>query len=156
MKRWIVAACLAIALLVAIAPSAAAVPAAAGDPARHSRVVPDAERHRPQWDPATIETLKGVVVAVRREASPRGPCEEVYLRVKTSSGILPVYLGPLVYVKRQEVRIRIRERIEVAGSRVMYGGRQVIVAREVHRGASVLRLRDASGSPLWADWRSGV
>jgi hypothetical protein len=45
------------------------------------------------------------------------------------------------------------DKIEVKGSRVMFAGKQAIIAAEVKKGGSVLVLRDSAGVPAWAGWR---
>jgi hypothetical protein len=102
---------------------------------------------RPIYDLGTVTTLQGNVVDVARIA--RRNHEGVHLILAMGSETLSVHLGPAFYVDGQPVKIARGDTVEVIGSRVTLGGKPVIVAREVRRGADVLALRDASGAPLW-------
>jgi len=44
-------------------------------------------------------------------------------------------------------------RAEVKGSRITYNGKPAIVAAEVKKGDTVLKLRDDNGIPVCAGWR---
>jgi hypothetical protein len=60
-----------------------------------------------------------------------------------------VELGPAWFVDHQVVRIRLGDKVRVAGSRVRVNNEDVILASRVSRGKSVLALRDSAGMPYW-------
>lgn len=67
-----------------------------------------------------------------------------------NGGSMLVELGPAWYVNRQVLRLRVRDRVQVVGSKVMLDGRGTVMASQITRGRSGLVLRDASGNPYWA------
>jgi hypothetical protein len=105
------------------------------------------------YNPAAIETVGGEVVAVQRVAPMKGMAVGIQLQLRTEKETIAVHLGPAWYIDHLENGIRKRDVIEVKGSRVTVGGQQAIIAAEVKRGDSVLKLRDENGIPAWSGWR---
>jgi len=102
------------------------------------------------YDPATVETVSGVVERVEQvegKAGDRG--HGIHLLLKTDEEEIPVLLGPDWYIEKQPLAFAPQDHVEVRGSRIPYEGKPAIVAAEVKKGARVLKLRDASGVPLW-------
>jgi hypothetical protein len=105
------------------------------------------------YNPATVETIKGEVVAVEKITPMKGMRYGIHLMVKTEKETIPVHLGPAWFIERQDTKIEKGDRIEVKGSRVTIGGKPAIIAAEVKKGESVLVLRDSAGVPVWSGWR---
>lgn len=105
------------------------------------------------YDPKTVETVSGEVVSVTKMIPMHGMSYGVHLTLKTEKETLSVHLGPGWYLENQDVKIEPKDMIEVKGSRVTFNGKPAIIAAEVKRGSEVLKLRDESGSPVWAGWR---
>jgi hypothetical protein len=105
------------------------------------------------YNPATVETLTGEVLAVERIRPVRGMSYGIHLMMKTSKETISVHLGPEWYIERLDSKIEKGDRIEVKGSRVTILGKPVIIAAEVKKGDGVLVLRDSSGMPAWSGWR---
>jgi hypothetical protein len=105
------------------------------------------------YDPKTVETVSGEVVTIDRITPMRGMSGGVHLVVKTSTGDVSVHLGPQWYLENQDVRIELKDRVEVKGSRVTVQGEPVLIAAEMKKGDQVLKLRDEAGVPMWAGWR---
>jgi hypothetical protein len=102
------------------------------------------------YDPATVETVSGVVQRVdqvKGKAGGRG--SGIHLLLKTDKEEIAVQLGPAWYVEKQPLKIAPQDQVEVRGSRITYDGKPAIVAAEVTKGDLVLKLRDAAGAPLW-------
>ncbi|HWC66272.1 MAG TPA: hypothetical protein VG777_09325, partial [Thermoanaerobaculia bacterium] len=59
-----------------------------------------------------------------------------------------VRLGPESYAKRIGLSLAKGDSIEVTGS--ADAGRRTLIAREVKKGETTFRLRDAEGFPLWS------
>jgi hypothetical protein len=141
---------LAVAVVVlALGAGAGAEPGrgAGGGPGPHGRV----------YDPKTVETVAGEVLAVERVAGPGGGPGGVHVALRTdATGTLSVRLGPAWYVDRQATKLAAGDRIEVRGSRVTIDGAPVVIAAEVRRGAQKLLLRDDAGVPYWSGGRRGA
>lgn len=105
------------------------------------------------YNPASVETVRGEVVAIDRITPMRGMSHGIHLQVKTEKETIPVHLGPSWYVERQDTKIEKGDTVEVRGSRVTIAGQPAIIASEVKKGDQVLRLRDENGFPAWAGWR---
>ena len=103
-----------------------------------------------QYNPKTVVTVSGVVVSKTRPAVQQGLPYLVYLTVQTEEGQIAVFLGPSLYVDQLPVEIKALDRIQVTGSKVMWGGKPVILAAEVKKGDQVLKLREPNGNPLWS------
>ncbi len=105
------------------------------------------------YNPATVETVKGVVVAVEKVVPQKGMQYGIHLMVKTDKETIPVHLGPAWFIERQDMRIEKGDRIEVKGSRITINGKPAIIAAEVKKSDHVLSLRDSAGVPAWSGWR---
>ena len=105
------------------------------------------------FNPATVETVSGVVVSVDRITPMKGMGAGIHLQLKTAKETISVHLGPAWYIERLDARIEKGDTIEVKGSRVEFSGKPAIIAAVVHKGDALLKLRDDSGIPAWAGWR---
>jgi hypothetical protein len=105
------------------------------------------------YNPSTVETVKGEVVAVEKVTPIKGMQYGIHLLVKTDKETVSVHLGPAWFIERQDTKIEKGDRIEVKGSSVTIGGKSAIIAAEVKKGDHVLVLRDSAGVPVWSGWR---
>jgi len=102
------------------------------------------------WEPKTVETLSGEVVAVDKYVPGRGGTSYgVRLSLKTEKETILVVLGPVWYVEQQHFAVAAKNQVEVKGSRLSIQGQPTIIAQEVKKGDQVLKLRDDKGAPLW-------
>jgi hypothetical protein len=104
-----------------------------------------------QYNPQTVVTVAGIVVSKTRPAVQQGLPYLVYLTLQTEEEQIAVFLGPNLYVDQLPVQIKALDRIQVTGSKVMWGGKPVILAAVVKKGDQVLKVRDPNGVPLWGD-----
>jgi hypothetical protein len=112
-----------------------------------------APKYKRMFDPKTVETISGEVVQVKKISHRRRAGYGVHLIVKTEKEEIPVSLGPSWYLDKQEVKIDEKDKVEVKGSRVtLKGGKPAVIAAEVKKGAAILKLRDADGTPAWRRW----
>lgn len=107
------------------------------------------------YDLNTIETIEGEITEViykpaKRKASMMG----VHVMLQTDSETIPVHLGPVWYLEKQE-KLEKGDKISVTGSRITYDGAPAIIAASIERNQMILRLRDENGIPLWRGWRGG-
>ncbi|MBM4276039.1 MAG: DNA-binding protein [Deltaproteobacteria bacterium] len=101
------------------------------------------------FDPKTVETVSGIVVAVPPPAAKGGVPQPAHLALKTDRETLMVILGPAWFFERQGFAISALDKIQVTGSRVMFQGKPGLIAAEVKKGDRTLKLRDEKGTPLW-------
>ncbi|MFZ5994677.1 MAG: DNA-binding protein [Thermodesulfobacteriota bacterium] len=105
------------------------------------------------YDPKTVETISGEVVSVDKITPMKGMSYGVHLMVKTDKETISVHLGPGWYMENQDVKIEPKDKVEITGSRITFGGKPAIIAAEVKKGEEVLKLRDENGLPAWCGWR---
>jgi hypothetical protein len=105
------------------------------------------------YDTKTVETIAGEVTKVDRITPAKGMSGGGHMLVKTDKETLSVHLGPSWYLENQDVKIEPKDKVEVKGLRITFGGKPAIVAAEVKKGDDVLKLRDDAGFPVWSGWR---
>jgi hypothetical protein len=105
------------------------------------------------YDPKTVETVRGEVLAVERVSRGRGREYGVHLSLKTDKETIAVHVGPSWFLERQKFELKAHDQVEVTGSRVELGGKPVLIAAEVKRGDATLELRDQTGIPRWSGRR---
>ncbi|MDQ7838359.1 MAG: DNA-binding protein [Thermodesulfobacteriota bacterium] len=110
-------------------------------------------RYGRMYDPKTVETISGEVVSVDKITPMKGMSYGVHLMIKTDKETVSVHLGPGWYIGKQDVKIEPKDKVEVTGSRITFGGKPAIIAAEVKKGEEVLKLRDENGLPAWCGWR---
>ncbi len=102
------------------------------------------------YNPQTVVTVAGTVVSMTPPPVRQGLPYLVYLTLQTREGKISIFLGPSLYIDKLPVRLKVLDRIQVTGSRIMWEGSPVILAAEVRRGDEVMKLRDANGIPVWS------
>lgn len=105
------------------------------------------------YNPQTVETIRGEVVSIETLTPLKGMYYGVHAVVKTDKETLSVHLGPGWYIENQDVKLDVKDTVEVKGSRIMFEGKPAVIAAEVTKGGESLILRDASGFPIWSGWR---
>ena len=104
------------------------------------------------FNPASIKTIEGTVVDTGKfKVAGTGP-DLLWLRVRTDDGqIVTVNLGPRGYVAAQDFYIVRGDRLHLTGSDVTttVAGKHVFLPTEITYNSQVLRLRSATGTPLW-------
>ncbi len=108
-----------------------------------------AQRGGRNYDPKTETTVKGSVENVMQQTGQRG-FSGIHLDLKSADGTYEVHVGPSAYVEKQGFSFAKGDEIQVTGSKVTMGGKEVIIAREIKKGDKTLSLRDAQGIPQWA------
>jgi hypothetical protein len=108
------------------------------------------------FDPAALGRVEGQILEVTSAPSPgwrraRG----VHLTVETSGGPVAVHVGPQWYLQGKGVTFAAGEQVTISGSWVSLSRGPALVATEVRRGESVLRLRASDGTPAWGGWGRG-
>jgi hypothetical protein len=105
------------------------------------------------YDPKTVETISGEVISVERITPGKGMSAGLHINVKTDKETISVHLGPSWYLENQDITIEAKDKVEVKGSRITFGGKPAIIVAEVKKNDDVLRLRGDDGFPVWSGWR---
>ena len=105
------------------------------------------------YDPKAVETISGEVSSVDRITPGKGMSGGIHMMVKTDKEPVSVHLGPSWYIENQDVKIEPKDKVDVKGSRITFGGKPAMIATEVKKGDEVLKLRDDNGYPVWSGWR---
>lgn len=118
-----------------------------------------AQRPRPavplHYDTATVQTFSAHVLEVRTPAPGGRGTAGVQLLVQAGADTMPVHLAPSWVLQQQGVVFAPGDSIAITGSRVQIADAPAIVAAEVRKGDSTLRLRDRRGVPRWSPRRRG-
>ena len=101
------------------------------------------------YDPKTVETIRGTVLSVEKTTPTKGRGYWVDLMLQTENGTIAVQLGPAWYIDKQTPRIEANDTMTVTGSRVTMDGRPAIVAADITKGNELLKLRDNNGISVW-------
>lgn len=105
------------------------------------------------YNPATVETISGEVTTVDKVTPMKGMGYGIHVVLKTDKETVQIHLGPGWFIERQDISIAKGDRIEIKGSRILIGGKPVIIAAEVRKDKDVLVLRNSAGIPVWSGWR---
>ena len=90
---------------------------------------------------ATVEEVK---------LPPKGSAKEVvHLLIKNGTETADVYLCPQSFLGDMGMSFSKGDEITLTGSKVKQDGADLILAREVVKGADKLLLRDDQGHPVW-------
>ena len=69
--------------------------------------------------------------------------------MKTDTDTVEVYLCPKSFLDDMGVTFAKGDQIALTGSRVKQGDADIILVREIVKGADTLVLRDDKGNPVW-------
>lgn len=106
------------------------------------------------YNPNMEVVFSGEISKIEEVEKPKGMSPGIHMTVTGDDPctLSPIHLGPAWYINNQETRLKVGDKVEIAGSKVEIDGAQAIIAREVRRGDEVLMLRDKAGVPFWAGW----
>jgi DNA/RNA endonuclease YhcR with UshA esterase domain len=100
------------------------------------------------YDLKAETTIKGIVEKLEQPGFGHMYGMGVRLFVKSGNETFWVHLGPAAFVERT-MTFKEGDKVEVTGSRMIMMGQTSIVAREVKKGDTILKLRNENGMPLW-------
>jgi hypothetical protein len=95
--------------------------------------------------------MKGTVEEVQLPAKGNDKAV-VHLLMKNGEDIVDLYFCPKSFMDDMGVSFSKGDELAFTGSKVKFGGADLILAREVLKGAETLVLRDDKGNPVW-NWR---
>jgi hypothetical protein len=110
-----------------------------------------AETAPPKYDLQTETKMKGTVEEVKLPAKGNEK-EVVHLLLKNGDGVVDLYFCPKSFMDDMGVSFSKGDELAFTGSKVKYGGADLILAREVLKGSDTLVLRDEKGNPVWS-WK---
>ena len=97
----------------------------------------------------TVEVLKGEIMKIDTINSGEWSAG-IHVILKSGKEMIPVHLGPGWYFTSQKLSLKIKDQVEVKGSRVTYDNAPAIIAAELKKGNQTLKLRNEKGFPLWS------
>ncbi len=107
----------------------------------------------PKYDLHTETKTKGVVDEIN--LLPVGTRKDfTELIIKSGDDKVHIYVCPKPFQEEMGISFSKGDEIVVTGSKVKQEASDVILARELVRGADTLLFRDDKGNPVW-DWRTG-
>ncbi len=103
------------------------------------------------YDPAKEMAFEGKVLRIEPEPCVAMPVSSYHVHLQLGKENVEVHLGPCWYIPTLKPALQVGDTIKGIGSEASWksGDRRVIIAREIHRGDELLRLRDATGKGLW-------
>jgi hypothetical protein len=105
------------------------------------------------YNPSTVETIKGEVVSVDKIAPMKGMSNGIHLMLKTNKETVSIHLGPAWFFEKNNYLVKVKDKIEVTGSKITFDGKPAIIAAEIKKGNKVIKLRDENGYPVWSGGR---
>lgn len=103
----------------------------------------------PMYNVATEVALTGTIDEVQTMTGPAGQ-GGVHLMLKTSTETIRVNLGPSWFLTQEKYAFAKGDAVTVTGSRVKMDAAEVVIAREIKKGAQTMTFRDAKGFPKWS------
>jgi hypothetical protein len=108
-----------------------------------------AETGPPKYDLHTEAKMKGTVEEVKLPAKGNNK-EVVHLLMKNGDDVVDLYFCPKSFMDDMGVTFSKGDELAFTGSKVKYGGADLVLAREVVKGTETLVLRDEKGNPVWS------
>ena len=102
----------------------------------------------PKYDLATEAKMKGTVQELKLPDK-GSEKESARLTLKTTDSTIDVYLCPKSFLDDMGSTLAKGDEVNLTGSKVKQDGTDLILAREVVKGADTLVLRDDKGKPVW-------
>lgn len=100
----------------------------------------------PKYDVASETVIKGTIDELKPV---EGNAGDVHLMVKSGDTVYEVCLCPQKFLNELEVQFKKGDAVQVTGSKVKDGEKDLLLAREVVNGDNTLTLRDKKGNPVW-------
>jgi len=73
----------------------------------------------------------------------------MYFALRMPDGTVEVQIGPEEFVGHSGFKLKIGQMVTAIGMRLVWNGRDIVLAREVSNMTSVLVVRDREGYPMW-------
>lgn len=102
----------------------------------------------PKYDSTTEAKFKVTVQDLKLPAK-GSEKEAAHLLVKSGEDTIDIYLCPKAFLDDMGANFAKGDEVTVTGSKIKQDGADLILAREVVKGADTLMLRDDKGKPVW-------
>lgn len=111
------------------------------------------QRYFRNFDTNTVETVEGNIVEITKEQGRRAGMAGIHLLLEADTSTVAVHLGPAWYIEQQDSTLERGEHVSITGSRIMFEGKETIIASVIQRDGAEFVLRDEQGIPRWNAWR---
>ncbi|WP_310486962.1 hypothetical protein [Chamaesiphon sp. VAR_69_metabat_338] len=137
-----------IALMGCLAPTAIRAEA----PTPRNGCLPREIAARPSVDPQTVTTIQGRVVGIEHNYKNQPiAAKEIatWVRVRTANGQQKlIYLGAARALKQQDLKVNVRDVVEIQGFQMPKAKQPTIVASSVKRGERVWKIANFTDKPV--------
>ena len=103
------------------------------------------------YNAANEMTAVGTVQEVQEFYCPVTDDRGTHVVLKTDRGEILVHVAIARFLRDHKFVINPGERLQVAGAKIRYHGKEGMIAREIIRGDEVFTVRDTAGKPLWSN-----
>jgi hypothetical protein len=77
----------------------------------------------------------------------------VHLTAVSGTGNVDIYVAPAAFLRMLKVDFAKGNEVHVIGSKVKFENAEVLLVREITNANTELYLRDATGEPVWTEYR---
>ena len=102
------------------------------------------------YNPKAVETINGKVLTVDSFTSRHRMSHGIHLQVETANETIAVHLGSAWYLDNQKIEIKPNDTVKVTGSRIRFDGEPAIIAAQITKGDTTVKLRDENDFPVWS------
>lgn len=99
----------------------------------------------PKYDVSTETVIKGTIEELKTVEGGG----DIHLLVKSGDTVYEVCLCPQKFLNVLEIEFKKGDALQVTGSKVKDGEKELLLAREIVNGNNTLTLRDKKGNPVW-------
>lgn len=96
-------------------------------------------------------TTTGTVQEVQEFYCPVTDDRGTHVVLKTDRGEMLVHVGIARFLRDHKFVINPGDRLQVAGAKIRFHGKDGMIAREIIRGDEVFTLRSTAGKPVWSN-----
>jgi hypothetical protein len=108
------------------------------------------DQDQPKYDSASVIRISGAIEEIREVASPP-TLKGVNITMKFEKRSIRVFLAPAEFLKTFQLNLTAGDEITVRGSKIRFGGADLLLAQELRKDNAILVLRDEAGNPYWED-----
>lgn len=103
------------------------------------------------YNPANETTAVGTVQEVQEFYCPVTEDRGTHVVLKTDGGEMLVHVAISRFLRDHKFVINPGEKLQVAGAKIRFHGKEGMIAREIIRGDEIFTLRNTAGKPVWSN-----